>query len=78
MAALAGARLKLAQQARAHVVVGDHRQHHRQLGVHPAIARAPANAVAQPQPQPQTQRRHRQQGGKAQQLARHEQQALLL
>jgi hypothetical protein len=36
------------------------------------------NAIAQPQPKAQRQRRHRQQGGEAQQLARHEHQALAL
>src|SRR3989344_1839466 len=53
-------------------------QPHRKLGVHPAIAGAPADAVTHPQPQAQRQRRHGQQRGKAQKLACHEQQAVAL
>ncbi len=54
-----------------------HQRHHRQLGVHPAIARSPADAITHPEPDPECQRRHRQQRGEAHQLARHQHQPLV-
>ncbi|MCY1380371.1 hypothetical protein D9M69_681860 [compost metagenome] len=46
--------------------------------MHPAVARAAPDAVAQPEPGAEHQCRHGQEGGEAQQLARHQQQALTL
>ena len=71
-------RFEAGQYARAAVVISDGQHHHHQLSVHPAIAGAAPNAVDKPQPQAQSQRRERQNRGEAQQLFRHQQQALAL
>ena len=78
MAARVALSHKIFEHASAQVVISQRQQHHQQFGVHPAIARTAAYAVTQPQPKPQHQRRYRQQGGKSQQFAGHEQQALAL
>ena len=74
MAALAGFRRQLAQQARAAVVIDHHQRHQQQLGMQPA----PRKSIAQPQPHTERQRRHGQHGGKAQQTLCHANQALTL
>jgi hypothetical protein len=76
MVAAVLARHKALEQAPANVVVSDHQQHHRELGVHPAVARAASDAIAQPQPQTQRQGGHRQQGAETHELVRHGQQPL--